>query len=223
MRWHLAPLVALASCVHEPPPLTPRHSASAAPAIVATSPAPLVDITVTEDPEHDRWLVAYHFARPVMGVRFDRGHDPFRAKTWVPIADGGKRAVAWRTIDGVEAVVSSDEPFSDLALAFPTDDSKKQSGYWLNATFSDLGRLLYTGHFAVGLDYGDSPECSVLKNVRVVAVDGHVLPKDAIDAYRAILERREDAFLVTLDGRKDALKLTCRQDAELPPFKRLLR
>jgi hypothetical protein len=73
-----------------------------------------------------------------------------------------------------------------------------------------------------GLDYGDSPECAVLRSVRVVAIEGHPVPKDALAAYRAILERRQDTLLLSLDGRKDPLKLTCRKDAELPPFKKLL-
>ncbi len=73
-----------------------------------------------------------------------------------------------------------------------------------------------------GLDYGDSPECPVLRSVRVVAVEGHPVPKDALAAYRAILERRADTLLVALDGHKDPLKLTCRKDAPLPPFKKLL-
>ena len=151
MKRLFAVSIALAvSCGSGKPMPTPPHAATSASTTLPPTPAPAVDVTITEDPAADRWVASYHFAQPLMGVRFERGHDaPFRAKSWRALADG-KKPMEWGTSDGAEAL-SSVEPFSDLVVSFPTDDSKKQSGYWLTATFSDGGRLLYTGHFAVAL------------------------------------------------------------------------
>ena len=147
-----ATIVSCGSAVVRPAP----RNVAPAPAASQTAnpvPVPLVDLTVSEDPIADRWLVAYHFAHPVMGVSFARGHDNhLRSKSWAAVADCGKRAVSWRVVRGHEAVFASgQEPFQDLVLSFPTDASLGQSGYLLNASFSDGGRLFLTGDFAVTL------------------------------------------------------------------------
>jgi hypothetical protein len=109
----------------------------------APRPPVLVEIDVTEDPSADRWHVTYHLAKPVIGLRFERGHDRFRTKSWTTTTD-----LAWRDAVGDE-VVWAERPFQELTLSFPT--STGQRGYWLNVKFSDGGRLLFTGDFAVKL------------------------------------------------------------------------
>lgn len=77
---------------------------------------------------------------------------------------------------------------------------------------------------AEGLDFKDVPECSVLKGIRVVAVENHPVPKEAVLAYDALTRRAPSrAISLRVADQKAPLRLACGPEVHAPPFKRLLR
>ncbi len=75
-----------------------------------------------------------------------------------------------------------------------------------------------------GIRFGDTPQCPTIRKLHVVAVMGHALPKDAAAAYQSILERKPDQpIALRTEGSNTSVSLTCRKDAEMAPYKELLR
>jgi hypothetical protein len=75
-----------------------------------------------------------------------------------------------------------------------------------------------------GFDYNDVPECHVLRGVRVVAIQGHPVPKDSLAAFEALITR--DAarpVSIRIAGRSAPVAVSCGAEGPSPPFTRLFR
>ncbi|NUP07269.1 MAG: hypothetical protein HOW73_14540 [Polyangiaceae bacterium] len=190
----------LAACATGPGPVEPCPSttvaASAGTDASESTKAP-IDISVVER-VGDKWEVTYRFAKPVMGIGFERGQHRFRYEHWNIAADDGATPVEWTEVEGREAIVAS-APMHALTIRLVTDTSEKPSDYLVHAAFADGSRLFYTGHFAARplVCKGTAP-CEA----KQVALADTLAPGDiewhfATEAGRGIqiLDRREPAKL----------------------------
>lgn len=110
----------------------------------ASPPVP-VEIEVAEDPAADAWQVTYRFAEPVAGIVFQRGRQPFRAGAWELRSPGA----TWRVHDSRDAVLAASGGARELRLRFASDFEPREKEYELNVSYTDGGRLVYTGHLSV--------------------------------------------------------------------------
>jgi hypothetical protein len=106
-----------------------------------------VRVEVVEDPGADSWTVTYSFAEPVAGLVFQRGHEPWRGEEW-ELLDAG---LSWGVEGDKDTVVVSGAPVDRIALRFDSNFRAFVKDYELNASYTDGGRLLYTGHLSVQL------------------------------------------------------------------------
>lgn len=107
----------------------------------AASAPPGFEIRVEELPARDRWRIEYRFATPVMGLRFARNRNRYRATRWDLAAPAG---LAWALRDDHEEIAAP-APTTRFVIEIGTmlDDVPKD--YELHGAFSDGSRLLYTG------------------------------------------------------------------------------
>lgn len=74
------------------------------------------------------------------------------------------------------------------------------------------------------LAFDDVPQCSSLRGIRVVGLGKLVLPKDAALAYDALVARDDTVPIeLRVEGKKEPLRLRCRDDYRRLPFKKLLK
>jgi hypothetical protein len=88
----------------------------------------------------------------------------------------------------------------------------------------DCGRRLSVQLTHDGMEFNAVPECNVLAGIRVVAVEGHAVPRDYLGALEALVTRDGSRpLMVRVADKKTPVPIKCRPDAPPPPFKRLLR
>lgn len=148
-----------------------------------------VDVAVVEDPRRDRWTATWTHDEPVRGFAFVRHRNPLQA-------DWKAKKGRIRALDDHQVwLAPKGELAESFEATFRTDTGWVDKDYELNVSYSDGGRLLFTGHlFVVPLTCPDGgSDCD---DDELQAGDGTV--------HRYTFQTTDGRFVVTPNGRQEA-------------------
>jgi len=104
-------------------------------------------ITIVHAPDRDAWRVLYRLPQAVPEVAFVRPGAPARVRHWTLVTPG----LALRGQPDAERIVSSDGRWFDgFELDIATYEIHPEKDYQVFFSYTDGGRLVFTGQFDVG-------------------------------------------------------------------------